>query len=89
MSEQEVMEITDEDLEAREDEFLREFQSAFLPGDSSPERMQSILKQAKLDLVLKDTTDFMVESLGRGTLGIIDAMIGMTEKEQKPRRRSF
>ena len=90
MTDQEVIEMTDEEFEDCEKEFFDTFGADALQAESSSEdRMESILKRTKLESVMKDSTDFIVESFGRGLLGITDALVGVTEKKPKPRRRSF
>ncbi len=90
MTDQEVLEMTEEEFSNHEREFSETFLSGgFNSEESSEIRMESILKRAKMECVVKNSADFVVESFGRGLMGITDALIGLSEKEPKPRKRSF
>jgi len=90
MTDQEVIEMSEEDFENCEREFFNTLGNCTLRADpSSDKRIESILKKTQLDCITKDSADFVVETFGRGLLGITDAVVGMTEKNPKPRKRSF
>lgn len=90
MTDQQVNEMTEEEFEDCEKDFFNLIgENALVAEPSSEDRMESILQRTKIDSVVRDSADFVVESFGRGLLGITDALIGVTEKKKKPRRRSF
>ena len=90
MTDQQILEMSDEEFETCEKDFFNMIgEDSVEPDASSEARIESILKRAKFESLGKDSADFVVESFGRGLLGITDALIGITEKGPKPRKRSF
>ena len=80
-------EITDEVLVMKEKEIeaIAAGIASLMP--TSQRRMDTILKKAKTDLVLKDSAEFIAEGFGKGLLGIVDTVICLGSN--KPPKRSF
>ena len=78
-------EITDEVLAMKEREFSRIVECITTPQPPSEERIESILKRAKAEAVLKDSADFVADGFGKGLLGIVDTMVCLGT-EKNPRR---
>jgi len=89
-TDEEVEAMTAEEFENWEREFTESLGGeVFAREESNEERIESIMKRAKVECVVKSSADFVVESFGRGLMGITDALIGVGEKKPKPRKRSF
>lgn len=83
MVSEEIFEVTEREVE----EMLT---GIWDDSDSSSERrIESIMKQVKLEAVIKGSVDVMAEGIPGGLKGIVDAVKGIAKKDSDPPKRSY
>lgn len=68
-------ELTEELISMKEKELLGIAEAISTPLSPPKDLKESVIKQAKLDTVLKDSTDFVADAFGKGFLGVVDTVV--------------
>lgn len=80
-----IEELTQEVMDAKEEEFFGFVQSSLVP-QRSIEREKNIIKRIRMDVVIKDYTEFAVHGITKGLFGVLDTMVCLTDEDEKPKR---
>ncbi len=87
--EKDEVQVSDEVFEVTEREIEEMLAGITEECESSTERMESIMKRVKVEALLKESTDFVAEGVGKGLKGIADTLKSIVKKDQDPPKRSY
>ena len=85
----ESMIVSDEKFDEAELEIEALLASLDLEMESSPQRIDSIMKRVKVEALLKESTDFVTEGMGKGLKGLTDTLTKLVKKDPDPPKRSY
>lgn len=86
--EKDNMIVSDEKFDEAEHEIEALLASLDFEMESSPQRIESIMKRVKVEALLKESTDFVAEGIGKGLKGLTDTLTKWVEKDSDPPKRS-
>ncbi|MDF1741784.1 MAG: hypothetical protein P1U86_21660 [Verrucomicrobiales bacterium] len=85
----ESMIVSDEEFDEAEREIEALLASLDFEMESSPQRIESIMKRVKVEALLKESTDFVTEGMGKGLKGLTDTLTKLVKKDPEPPKRSY
>ncbi len=85
----ESMIVSDEKFDEAEQEIEALLASLDFEMESSPQRIESIMKRVKVEALLKESTDFVTEGMGKGLKGLTDTLTKLVKKDPDPPKRSY
>jgi hypothetical protein len=85
----ENMIVSDEKFDDAEREIEALLASLDFEMKSSPQRIESIMKRVKVEALLKESTDFVTEGMGKGLKGLTDTLTKLVKKDSDPPKRSY
>ena len=85
----ENMIVSDEKFDEAEREIEALLASLDFEMESSPQRIESIMKRVKVEALLKESTDFVTEGMGKGLKGLTDTLTKLVKKDPDPPKRSY
>ena len=81
--------VSDEKFDEAEREVEELLASLDFEMESSPQRIESIMKRVKVEALLKESTDFVTEGMGKGIKGLTDTLTKLVKKDPEPPKRSY
>ncbi len=85
-----TMTVSDEKFDEAELEIEALLASLDFEMESSPQRIDSIMKRVKVETLLKESTDFVTEGMGKGLKGLTDTLTKLVKKDSSdPPKRSY
>jgi len=86
--ENETETVTDEEFATAEKEIEALLAGLAASEDSSPERIENIMRRIKLEPVLRESADFVEEALPKGLKGLADTLARLAGRDKEPPKRS-
>jgi translation elongation factor EF-Tu-like GTPase len=81
--------VSDEKFDEVEREIEELLASLDFEMESSPLRIDSIMKRVKVEALLRESTDFVTEGMGKGLKGLTDTLTKLVKKDPEPPKRSY